>query len=273
MLHPYLESGAGDLFSLAWNPKLQVIYVGCQNTSLQWFEFSKDRIGQRIQEITSGISTPTRKVHKFFDSYPQYTHRPADLFANNSGSLSPSLLEGAMSCTAASVFDIPASNVIDAAHHGYVYCMALICLARTGVDDFTSPADGNCQLLTGSGDETIKVLALVTVEMHFSLVRSPVVMELRTIWSNPHAYIGMFPWRRTISFSPRRNRLCWVSGWICQSLRPGDEVLRQDYYSTRGEPFATESRVFIFFGRILIFCRCPLCILTCLLVLQTVKYK
>ncbi|KIM66941.1 hypothetical protein SCLCIDRAFT_109662 [Scleroderma citrinum Foug A] len=157
VLHPYLESGAGDLFSLAWNSKLQVIYVGCQNTSLQWFEFSKDRIGQRIQEITSGISTPTRKVHKFFDSYPQYTHKPADLFANNLGSLSPSLLEESMSCTAASAFDIPASNVIDSAHYGYVYCMALIPPVRTGADDFTFPADGNCQLLTGSGDETIKL--------------------------------------------------------------------------------------------------------------------
>ncbi|KAL4080831.1 hypothetical protein J3A83DRAFT_4153384 [Scleroderma citrinum] len=157
VLHPYLETGAGDLFSLAWNPKLQVIYIGCQNTSLQWFEFSKDQIGQRIQEISSGLSTPSRKVHKFFDSYPQYTHRPADLFANNFGSLSPSFLEGDTSYGAASAFNIPASNVIDSAHYGYVYCMALISPVRTGADDSTLHSDGEYQLLTGSGDETVKI--------------------------------------------------------------------------------------------------------------------
>lgn len=124
-----------------------------------------------------------------------------------------------MSCTAASAFDIPASNVIDSAHYGYVYCMALIPPVRTGADDFTFPADGNCQLLTGSGDETIKVLlTLVAIEIHFSFVRFLVAMELRAIWSNPHAYVRMLPWRRAISFSPRRNRLCWMSGWVCQGF-------------------------------------------------------
>jgi len=52
---------------------------------------------------------------------------------------------------------VPASNVIDSAHYGYVYCMAL--LPSTGVvsDDSPLPADGSTQLVTGSGDETVKV--------------------------------------------------------------------------------------------------------------------
>ncbi|KAI6129690.1 glutathione degradosome [Pisolithus croceorrhizus] len=126
ILYPYLETGAGDLFSLAWNSSFQIIYIGCQNTSLQWFGFSEDQIGQQIRETSSGVSTPTRKVHKFFDSYPQYTHKPADRFANNFGSLSPPSLERDMSANPALAFDIPASNVIDSAHYGYVYCIAIV---------------------------------------------------------------------------------------------------------------------------------------------------
>lgn len=208
------------MFSLAWNPDLQVIYIGCQNTSLQWFEFSNDRIGQRIQECNSGNSTPMRKAHKFFDSYPQYTHKPADLFANNPGSLSPSLSEGDMPSTAVSAFDISASNVIDSAHYGYVYCMALIASPRIGPDVSSTPSGGSYQLLTGSGDETIRVLFMITLKLQFqfSLGLLFIVLELYAIWSNPHAHIGLFPWRGVISFRSGRNCLCWLSGWICQSL-------------------------------------------------------
>lgn len=157
VLYPYLETGAGDLFSLAWNSSLQIIYIGCQNTSLQWFGFSEDQIGQQIKETSSGVSTPTRKVHKFFDSYPQYTHKPADRFANNFGSLSPPSLERDTSANPALAFDIPASNVIDSAHYGYVYCMAIIPSSRTDTDDIHSESGRYHQLLTGSGDETVKL--------------------------------------------------------------------------------------------------------------------
>ncbi|KIJ60273.1 hypothetical protein HYDPIDRAFT_117355 [Hydnomerulius pinastri MD-312] len=154
VLHPYLETGAGDLFSLAWNPVLQVIYIGCQNTSIQWFGFCQQQMGRRAQEqISSGTSTPTRKVHKFFDSYPQYTHRPADLLAKNFSSSPPSDVDACSN----SVFAIPASNVIDSAHFGYVYCMAILPSQRAGSDDPLLQPGASCQLLTGSGDETVKL--------------------------------------------------------------------------------------------------------------------
>lgn len=156
MLHPWLETGAGDLFSLAWNPWLEVVYVGCQNTSLQWFEFSEDQMGQRIQEICSGVSTPTRKVHKFFDSYPQYTHKPADSFANNFGVFSD-LEEERDPSNSTSTLNIPAENVIDSAHYGYVYCMAMVPSNRIGSNNSQLSSNENHRLLTGSGDETIKV--------------------------------------------------------------------------------------------------------------------
>ncbi|KAI5989043.1 glutathione degradosome [Pisolithus albus] len=157
ILYPYLETGAGDLFSLAWNSSLQIVYIGCQNTSLQWFRFTEEQIGQQIKESGSGVSTPTRKVHKFFDSYPQYTHKPADRFANNFGSLSPPPLSRDTSANPALAFDIPASNVIDSAHYGYVYCMAIIPSSRTDTDEIHSEPGRYHQLLTGSGDETVKL--------------------------------------------------------------------------------------------------------------------
>jgi hypothetical protein len=46
---------------------------------------------------------------------------------------------------------VPATNVIDSAHYGYIYCIALL----EGTDADGLP-DG-VQLVTGSGDETIKV--------------------------------------------------------------------------------------------------------------------
>ncbi|KAG1743250.1 glutathione degradosome [Suillus paluster] len=156
ILNPYLETGAGDLFSLVWNPVMQAIYIGCQNTSLQWQGFSKFQLGRHTHEqIDSGTSTPSRKVHKFFDSYPQYTHRPADLQANNF-SLSPSISQDAIAETI-SLINIPATNVIDSAHFGYIYCMALVPSTREGAGEIAQKPANNCYLVTGSGDETVKI--------------------------------------------------------------------------------------------------------------------
>ncbi|KAG2340128.1 Zn-dependent exopeptidase [Suillus weaverae] len=156
ILNPYLETGAGDLFSLAWNPAMQTIYIGCQNTSLQWQGFCKFQLDRRAEEqCGSGTSTPTRKVHKFFDSYPQYTHRPADLQANNL-SMSPLTSQGAFVGTS-SLINISATNVIDSAHFGYIYCMALLPSTREGTGHLAQKPGQNYYLVTGSGDETVKI--------------------------------------------------------------------------------------------------------------------
>lgn len=91
-----------------------------------------------------------RKAHKFFDSYPQYERKPADIFANNGvgsrlrGASSPDL--DSLVPPTQGYLSVPASNVIDSAHYGYIYCMALV----NGPDD-------DVQLATGSGDESVKV--------------------------------------------------------------------------------------------------------------------
>ncbi|KZT19994.1 glutathione degradosome [Neolentinus lepideus HHB14362 ss-1] len=164
VLHPYLETDAGDLFSLSWSPTLQTVYFGCQNTSLQWYHFES-----REQQPGSGTSTPSsraRKAHKFFDSYPQYERRPADIFATN-GTLTPSTTfsSDGESCVQLpapvplprAVLQVPPENVIDSAHYGYIYCMALLPSNRDGSDDPKPSLSGKTYLVTGSGDETVKL--------------------------------------------------------------------------------------------------------------------
>ncbi|KIJ54859.1 hypothetical protein M422DRAFT_64082 [Sphaerobolus stellatus SS14] len=43
ILTPHLDTSAGDIFSLTYSPILQTLYFGCQNTSLQWYDFSKTK--------------------------------------------------------------------------------------------------------------------------------------------------------------------------------------------------------------------------------------
>ncbi|KAI9064650.1 Zn-dependent exopeptidase [Trametes sanguinea] len=198
LLHPHLETDSGDLFSLAWCPGLQTIYIGCQNTSLQWFSFSFPTLEHAASfglslpsdgSIRSGTSTPTsssRKAHKFFDSYPQYTRRPADLNARNPtcASCLPTSVSGSLPVSSSSrdlstpspdpclqgesikpplaVLQVPPECVIFSAHYGYVYCMALLPSNKEGSDDplFEDISDGKLQLVTGSGDSTVKLWQL-----------------------------------------------------------------------------------------------------------------
>ncbi|KZV68817.1 Zn-dependent exopeptidase [Peniophora sp. CONT] len=159
VLNPYLDTDAGDLFSLAWSPALQTIYVGCQNTSLQWYNFppptSTDAPGT---PLPSGASTPNiRPAHKFFDSFPRSLRRTATSQLSRDGSGSAS---NESEPTAVQTIDIPAENVIDSAHYGYIYCMALLPSSREGSDDVSPRADGETYLVTGSGDEAIKAWRL-----------------------------------------------------------------------------------------------------------------
>ncbi|KAJ7242825.1 hypothetical protein B0H12DRAFT_839440 [Mycena haematopus] len=150
VLSPYLETGAGDLFSLAWSPSLQTIYVGCQNTSLQWYDFDCEHHinGSHFNDASaSGTSTP-RKPHKFFDSYPRFERKPADIHANNgsksSRDTSPHSDSNVLPPRA--YLDIPPENVIDSAHYGYIYCMALF-----------QDSEAVIRLVTGGGDECVKI--------------------------------------------------------------------------------------------------------------------
>ncbi|EIW59658.1 Zn-dependent exopeptidase [Trametes versicolor FP-101664 SS1] len=201
LVHPHLETDSGDLFSLVWCPQLQTIYFGCQNTSLQSFSFSIPTLEHASFGISlpsdgsihSGTSTPTsisRKAHKFFDSYPQYTRRPADLNARNPtcASCLPTSVSNTLATSVSSsspssgpstppqdgcvqddhvkaplaTLHVLPENVVFSAHYGYVYCMALLPSNREGSDDafYEDTHDGSLQLVTGSGDSTVKLWQL-----------------------------------------------------------------------------------------------------------------
>ncbi|KAL1683459.1 hypothetical protein EV122DRAFT_201331 [Schizophyllum commune] len=163
---PYLETGAGDLFSLAWSSTLQTIFVGCQNTSLQWYTFTSRSLNSSIpvasnstsslHELNPGSGTLTpgslqRKAHKFFDSYPLHERRPADIFAHNSAAELPGTPDPSAPAPGSpapyAYLHIPASNVVDSAHYGYIYSMAAI----------EDEHESGIKLVTGAGDETVKV--------------------------------------------------------------------------------------------------------------------
>ncbi|KAN0141012.1 Zn-dependent exopeptidase [Lactarius tabidus] len=151
IINPYLYTDAGDLFSLAWSPTHSTIYIGCQNTSIQWYDFTNVS-----DAISSGTSTP-RPVHKFFNSYPQTQRRLPDLQAINISSLTrdiDGLSPGAITPVPHAELHVPPRNVIDSAHYGYVYCMALMPSTCWGV---ASSKRQDVRLVTGSGDETMKV--------------------------------------------------------------------------------------------------------------------
>ena len=108
----------------------------------------------------SGASTPKR-AHKFFNSYPRFQRRSPDLETSNGVNDLARSLDGHVVFvnppTARAEFNIPAQNVIDSAHYGYVYCMALLPTASQRATGVTSK---DVLLATGSGDETVKVCGL-----------------------------------------------------------------------------------------------------------------
>ena len=56
------------------------------------------------------------------------------------------------------MFQVEAANVIDSAHYGYVYSMAQLPSTMEGNIEKTDKDMEDVILITGSGDETVKVV-------------------------------------------------------------------------------------------------------------------
>ncbi|KAI6911250.1 glutathione degradosome [Hortaea werneckii] len=130
----------GDIFCVVYSSALQTIYLGAQNTSIQWCN--------QAQKGTS--KCPRRNIHPslrddpFFDSAGPggiRTPRPAE------ADITPRHAKGG------ELLEIGKENVRHFAHYGYVYCMLLI---RDGVPE----SAGNEVLITGGGDGVIKLWKL-----------------------------------------------------------------------------------------------------------------
>jgi di- and tripeptidase len=150
VLDPYLQTDAGDIYSLAWSSSRETVYFGCQNTSIQWIQFGKD-------SVMAPPSSQPRPVHKFFaGGHTQYQHK---MSVDSASEIAPKQSSGATSsqkeCT---VLSIPPTNIVSSAHHGYVYCMAVSPSLHQGSDDILyTDAHSHIYLVTGSGDESVKV--------------------------------------------------------------------------------------------------------------------
>lgn len=130
----------GDLFCVAFSSTTKTVYLGAQNTTIQWFrqyEIDSDPAEESVQ------SRP-RAGDQFFNSRgPGGFSHPKQ----SEAAVIPRHARGGHRV------EISRENVQQFAHYGYVYCMLL---AKDGVPENV----GNETLITGGGDGAIKLWKL-----------------------------------------------------------------------------------------------------------------
>ncbi|KAK4549317.1 hypothetical protein LTR36_006314 [Oleoguttula mirabilis] len=126
----------GDVFCVSYSAALQTVYLGAQNTTIQWYS-------QKENRTTRGPGRgvyPSLRGDPFFDSAGPggiRTPRPAE------ADIAPRHAQGG------EVIEIDKLNVKHFAHYGYVYCMQLV---KDGVPE----SGGSEVLMTGGGDGVVK---------------------------------------------------------------------------------------------------------------------
>ena len=128
----------GDVFCVTYSAALQTVYLGAQNTTIQWCCLKEQGRGGRRR----GISALERE-DPFFDSRGPggvRTPRPAD------ADILPRHAKGG------EVVEIGQGNIRHFAHYGYVYCMLL----AKGVPE----ASGQEVLVSAGGDGVVKIWKL-----------------------------------------------------------------------------------------------------------------
>ena len=156
IINPFMDTDSGDIYCLCYSPTLHTVYFGCQNTSLQWFDL--DEVNSRASSCSIGpedvsealmkqdsSSRPGSKRNKFF----------SDGVASGQATPTPLCQKGVP--RPRGVYTVTASEVIDSAHFGYVYSMAILpSTLESNVEKLDKEME-HVLLVTGSGDETVKV--------------------------------------------------------------------------------------------------------------------
>lgn len=138
--HIYSTYDVGDLFSVAYSTQYQTVYLGAQNTSIQWCSLKDSRARTTPNEDRH----PDKRNHRFFDSKAAGgTATPR----SNAG-------VGEKLVTGGETLEIDKSHMKHYAHFGYVYCMLMVRGASRLVE-----ADED-MLISGGGDGTIKLWKL-----------------------------------------------------------------------------------------------------------------
>ncbi|KAM3074352.1 hypothetical protein ACMFMG_002839 [Clarireedia jacksonii] len=137
--HIYSTYDVGDVFSVAYSSQFETVYLGAQNTSIQWCSL-KD---SAARPTPNPERHPDRRNHRFFDSVQHggtSTPRPRPM--SRSGADQGDILE------------IDKAHMRQYAHFGYVYCMLMVRNVCRLVD-----VDED-MLISGGGDGTIKLWQL-----------------------------------------------------------------------------------------------------------------
>ncbi|MCJ1295843.1 hypothetical protein MMC34_007407 [Xylographa carneopallida] len=135
LYHIWSTYDVGDVFCVVYSTRLRTVYLGAQNTSIQWLNLSWDTscVSPNLE------SHPLNRQNKFFDS-------------TGPGGIpnTRSILGGEILAQGGRAVEIDKKNIIQYAHYGYVYCMVLIRGTIHG-------ELGEETLITGGGDGTIKM--------------------------------------------------------------------------------------------------------------------
>ncbi|KAH0162525.1 glutathione degradosome, partial [Aureobasidium melanogenum] len=133
----YSRYDTGDVFCVAYSSLLRTVYLGAQNTSIQWYDL-KEKDHRPKPKLNDH---PSLREDPFFDSRGPggvRTPRPAD--------------QGlpARHAAGGDVLEIDQDNIKHFAHYGYVYCMML---AKGVVPD----VPGDQVLISAGGDGAINL--------------------------------------------------------------------------------------------------------------------
>ncbi|KAI4765125.1 glutathione degradosome [Aureobasidium sp. EXF-3400] len=133
----YSRYDTGDVFCVAYSSLLRTVYLGAQNTSIQWYDL-KEKDHRPKPKLNDH---PSLREDPFFDSRGPggvRTPRPADQG------------QPARHAAGGDVLEIDRDNIKHFAHYGYVYCMML---AKGVVPD----APGDQVLISAGGDGAINL--------------------------------------------------------------------------------------------------------------------
>lgn len=137
----YSSFDVGDVFCVSYSAELQTVYLGAQNTTIQWCQIAQDT----AQELPlRARRASVRGGDRFFDSAgPGGVRTPRQQVAD----VVPRHARGGENVK------IDKECVRHFAHYGYVYCMLL---AKDGVPEWM----GHETLITGGGDGVIRLWKL-----------------------------------------------------------------------------------------------------------------
>ncbi|KAH8684270.1 hypothetical protein BGZ60DRAFT_366772 [Tricladium varicosporioides] len=137
LYHIYSTYDVGDVFSVAYSRQFETVYLGAQNTSIQWCSLTDSATRAR----PNLDHHPDRRNHRFFDSVQH-------------GGTSTPRAQPARTVDEGEIVEIDKAHMMHYAHFGYVYCMLLVRGVTRLVD---SDED---VLVSGGGDGTIKIWKL-----------------------------------------------------------------------------------------------------------------